>query len=367
LIKKSAMSAVLAAVAITFCGLALLAGSNYRTGRVALTESALRDKVISFIREEYTIPETATVTMGPLASSQNPAYYECTVTVTAGPNTKSAPISVSKNGRYVGLTPMFYLSSNPTQDIEADARTFYRLPASSNLALGPFQNSVVPDFLQTKITFENNGKQGGAVFYVTADKRYAVLGPVFIMRSRAEIERMIDTHNQPYSGGRDAPVSIVEYADLECPTCARLQPILENQVLSKYGDKVRIIYKDFPLPMHPWSRKAAIASQCAYQIDPAAVGAYRTLIFAHQDQINFANVRDQLLDFGEQAGVNRLKLAACIDSEASLARVEADLHEGNELQVDSTPTCFINGQILVGLQPAETYFKTIDSDLRDAH
>ncbi len=363
--SKSGKWPVLAAVAIVLSGLFLRAESNYHTRRIALTESALRDKVIDFIRAKYAIPETASITIGALGSSQDPAYYECMVTVVGPAKTTSRPISVSKNGRYLGLTPMYYLGSNPSQDIVDDARTLYRLPSGSSLSLGPFQGSVVPGFLQTNVTFENSGTKQGGIFYVTADKRYAVLGPVYILRSSGEVERIINTHDQPCSGPHDAPVTIVEYADLECPTCARLQPFLEQQVLPKYGDKVRIIYKDFPLPMHPWSRKAAIASQCAYQIDPSAVAAYRTSIFAHQDQINFANVRDQLLGLGEQAGINRLKLAACLDSEASLPRVEADLQEGNRLQVDSTPTCFINGQIFVGLEPAE-YYKAIDTALKDA-
>lgn len=367
MMSKSAKWPVLAAAAIVFTGLFLRAESNDHTRQVALTESTLRNKVVSFLRAKYAIPKTAAVTLGALGSSQDPAYYECTVQVTTGVKTTSRPISVSKDGRYLGLTPIFYLGRDPSQEMVADARTFYKLPSVLNLTLGPFQDSVVPNFLQTKVTLENHGKKEGAVFYVTTDKRYAVLGPVFILRSSGEIERLINTNNQPCSGPPNAPVTIVEYADLECPTCARLQPILEGQLLSRYGNKIRVIYKDFPLPMHPWSRKAAIASQCAYQIDPSAVAAYRTSIFAHQDQINFTNVRDQLLDLGEQAGINRLKLAACLDSDASLPRVEADLREGNELQVDSTPTCFINGQILVGLQPVENYYKAIDSALRDAH
>lgn len=288
------------------------------------------------------------------------------VTVSEGAKTQSRPLSISKNGRYLALTPMFYLGGNTDGDIVSDTRSFYKLPPTWNITVGPLQSSPVPNFFQTAIAFENKGKKGGATFYVSADKRYAVLGSVYILRSPQEVERMINMEDQPYSGAADAPVTIVEYADLECPTCARLQPFLENQLLPRYHNQVKLIYKDFPLPMHPWSRKAAVASQCSYQIDPSAYARYRSAIFAHQNEINFANVRDQLLQLGEQAGIDRLKLAACLDSQTPLPRIEADLHEGEKLQVDSTPTCFINGRILVGLQPPQNYYNAVDEALRSA-
>jgi protein-disulfide isomerase len=346
------------------CGLALWAKPASRSNSTVVPEPVLRQKLVNFLRGKYAIPDNDPITAGPLQSSQNPAYYECVVTVSEGAKNQSRPLSISKNGRYLALTPMFYLSANTDADIVSDARTFYKLPPSWNITVGPLQSSPVPNFLQTAIAFENNGKKGGATFYVTGDKRYAVLGSVYVLRSPREVERLINTENQPYSGGADAPVTIVEYADLECPTCARLQPFLENQLLPRYGNQVKLIYKDFPLPMHPWSRKAAIANQCAYQIDPSAYARYRSAIFAHQNEINFANVRDQLLQLGEQAGIDRLKLAACLDSEASLPRIEADLREGQKLQVDSTPTCFINGKILVGLEPPQNYYDAIAEALR---
>jgi protein-disulfide isomerase len=350
-------------LAVLACSLVVRARAATRS---ASPDSALRQKIVSFLREKYAIPDNDPVAAGPLQSSQNPSYYECMVTVTEGAKNQSRPLSISKNGRYLALTPMFYLGQNANADIVNDTRTFYKLPPSWTITVGSLQTSPVPNFFQTAVAFDNNGKKGGATFYVTRDKRYAVLGSVYILRTPREVEHLISTDNQPYSGGANAPVTIVEYADLECPTCARLQPFLENELLPRYGDKVKLVYKDFPLPMHPWSRKAAIASQCAYQIDPSAYAPYRSAIFAHQDQINFANVRDQLLQLGEAAGIDRLKLAACLDSDASLSRIQADLREGQELQVDSTPTCFINGKIFVGLESPQNYYNAVDEALRSA-
>lgn len=104
--------------------------------------------------------------------------------------------------------------------------------------------------------------------------------------------------------------------------------------------------------MHDWSATAALANECAYQIKPLAYYGYRSLIFSNQNIITAANLRERLLSLGDDAGVDRTRLAACIDSQASLSRVEAGRREGRELGIDRTPTSFINGRIITGM-PAE--------------
>jgi protein-disulfide isomerase len=110
---------------------------------------------------------------------------------------------------------------------------------------------------------------------------------------------------------------------------------------------------------------AAIANECGYQLDPAHFSQYRSIIFASQGMINAANARTLLLDFGQRVGYNRLNLSRCLDSKASLPRVETDMHEGQELGVMSTPTLFINGTPVVGLTPSRIY-QLIDKDLQAA-
>ncbi len=359
--KKDLVAVV---AAITLLGLLPVSGVT-ATGP---SESALRETIISFLRGKYAIPDTDPIQVGPFGSSQNPSYYEVTVTTVAQGKSQSRAVSISKNGRYFALTPMFYLGPNTDADLLRDTRAFYHVPPTWDLSLGPFKRSVVPNYLETTMTFQDGAKKGAATLFVTSNKQYGVLSPVYVLRGPGEIERMIDTTDQPFSGSPNAPVTIVEYADLECPECARMQPELENEILPHYPNKLRIIYKEFPLPptMHPWSHEAAVANECVYQIDPQAFVQYRTAIFAHQDLISLANVRDQLLSLGDQAGVDRLKLAACLDSQASLPRVKADVREGQLLQVDSTPTFFINGKIMVGGQPASNFYNAINEALSEA-
>ena len=100
------------------------------------------------------------------------------------------------------------------------------------------------------------------------------------------MQRLINTKNQPSVGPSNAPVTIVEYADLECPRCAYFQKFLEEELIPRYGNKVRIVFKEFPLTFHTWSTTGAVANECAYVIDPSKFLNYRTLIFGSQATIN---------------------------------------------------------------------------------
>ncbi|MGH9451074.1 MAG: DsbA family protein [Terriglobia bacterium] len=350
-----------AAVALVMPGLMVSAKPG-----ASLSQSALHQKLLNFFTADLLVPPNA-LQAGPLESSQNPAYYECDVTVNNNGKVTHTTVCISKSGRYVGLTPMYFLGPQTSEGIASSIRERFKLGTEWKLSVGPLRGSMVPGFLETSVTAERNGqKQNPATFYVTEDKKFAVLGALYILRTPAEIEQLIDTRNQPRSGPDNAPVTIVEYADLECPTCGKMQPFLEGQLLPRYGSKVRLIYKEFPLPEHDWSREAAIANECAYEISPSSYAPYRTSIFAHQSDINVTNVRDMLLQLGEQAGINRLRLAACLDSKASLPRVEADYREGIRLQVIYTPTFFINGQRVAGYHDPEDFYRIIDEDLRGA-
>jgi protein-disulfide isomerase len=184
---------------------------------------------------------------------------------------------------------------------------------------------------------------------------------------RREALRAIVTANQPSQGPPHAPVTIVEFSDLQCPMCARLHEFLEKELLPKYGDKVRLVFKEFPLvTIHDWTLTASIANQCVYQINPQAYAPFRSLVFQNQSSINATNARDLLLSYGEQVGVDRVRLAGCLDAKAALPRIEENAREGKILNIQFTPTCFINGRKVVGMPSADAYYKAVDEALRDA-
>ena len=327
------------------------------------------DKVVSFIRVRFNVPETTKMSAEAFRDSPFPDYYQTTLTVDDGKQKKTWPVFASKDGRYLVWGNLVPLGGGSSQ-LAPQLRQIFKLPPSAQLTVEP-SKSVFPEYSQvTAVVTEGSQKQSRS-FYLSKDERLLVAGNLYGLSNSSErdVVRAIVTENQPGVGPVRAPVTIVEYADLQCPQCARVHAFLEKQLLPKYGDKVRIVFKEFPLPMHDWSSTAAIANECAYQISPSTRQAeaeffdFRTRIFASQSAINVTNVRDQMLSLGEQAGVDRVKLAACIDSKASLPQVEKGLREGQLLGVASTPTFFVNGKILAGAAPPEAFFKMVDDAL----
>ena len=345
----------------------------------AEVSSATNQKIIQYVRERFGIPDKVKLTVAPFQNSEYTDFYKTEISVDDGKQKKTQPALITKDGHYMVLGDVLVASATEQRNLAAHrsatdkkivdyVRTKFKVPTDVKLTVGPFHDSKFDDFYETTIYGQKGEKKSATPAFLTKDGRYTVIGSVFNLGTdpRKEVEQTINLRDQPTVGPVNAPVTIVEFADLECPTCAEMQKFIETQLIPKYGNKIRIVFKEFPLvTIHDWALQAAIANECAYQISPADYFRYRTIIFESQGMINAANVRQLLLDFGQRAGLNQLKLSVCMDSKASLPRVEADMQEGHKLGVMSTPTLFINGTPVVGLSPDRIY-GMIDQDLAAA-
>jgi len=160
----------------------------------------------------------------------------------------------------------------------------------------------------------------------------------------------------PVRGVASAPVTIIEFSDYQCPFCARVNPTLE-QVRKTYGDKVKIIFKDFPLPNHQQAPKAAEAAHCAGE-----QGKYWELhdhLFANQRALNVPDLKQHAITLGLDAA----KFNLCLDSGKHAGLVAAGTAQGERMGVNSTPTLYINGRPLIGAQPFEAFKQVIDEEL----
>ncbi|MBF0369162.1 MAG: DsbA family protein [Magnetococcales bacterium] len=157
-------------------------------------------------------------------------------------------------------------------------------------------------------------------------------------------------------GNPDAPITIIEFSDFECPYCQRVQPALE-ELSKQYGDKIRLIFRHYPLPFHKKAPKASEASQCA--ADQGAFWPYHDLLFENQKAMELENLK-------EHAKELKLDIEAfnnCLDQGIYSARVAKDMEEGQRLGVTGTPAFFINGLMVEGSQPKEIFQKMIDGEL----
>jgi protein-disulfide isomerase len=164
----------------------------------------------------------------------------------------------------------------------------------------------------------------------------------------------------PARGRASAPVTIIEFSDFECPYCQRVSPTLK-QITEKYGDKVRVVWKDFPLTqIHPQAFKAAEAAHCAG--DQGRFWEYHDRLFADQRAMQAADLKRHAADLKLDAAT----FAACLDSSKHAERVRDGMAAGNRLGVSSTPTMYINGRMLAGAYPYEAIAAIIDEELERA-
>jgi protein-disulfide isomerase len=158
-------------------------------------------------------------------------------------------------------------------------------------------------------------------------------------------------------GEPNAPVTIVEFADFQCPYCRTVETVLA-QLRDKYQSKVRFAFRDFPLrAIHPQAQAAAEASRCAGE--QGKFWEYHDLLFANQSRLN----ADTYRDLAGSAGLDGERFAACLASGKYRAQIENDLAAGAASGVSGTPAFIINGTVLTGSQPLSAFEKIIDSQL----
>jgi protein-disulfide isomerase len=164
----------------------------------------------------------------------------------------------------------------------------------------------------------------------------------------------------PVRGSAAAPVTLVEFSDFECLFCKQAQATLK-QVLERYPGKVRLAYRDFPLDsIHPQARRAAEAARCAN--DQGRFWEYHDVLFAHPAKLS----PDDLKQYAAQTGVDVAKFESCLSSGVHKVAVQRDLDEGTRLGVTGTPTFFINGRALTGVQSLEAFVRVIEEELANA-
>jgi protein-disulfide isomerase len=201
------------------------------------------------------------------------------------------------------------------------------------------------------LTFESGSKDD--LYYISDDGQTIVRGDVFNVNQspfQANVDRLT-TKDAPSFGPANAPVTIVEFGDLQCPDCRMEAPVLRQNVRQTYPDKVRVFFKDFPLEsIHPWARAAAIAGRCVYRQDHEKFWNFYDWIYDNQDQINPDNLNSKVIAWAGENGVDATQLGRCIDTKATEPEVNQSIAEARALGARGTPTLFINGRRIGGLQ-----------------
>ncbi len=246
---------------------------------------------------------------------------------------------------------------------EAFVRRLFAWGPEIDVKLGPLAQSSAADFYAVPVEVTlNNDKEDGEV-YVSKDGKTLLRGEIFDMHTDPFADNLSKIHlaGSPSKGPADAKVTVVEFADFECPHCRELYESLQG-IEAKYP-QVRFVYKNFPLTtIHPWAQTAAIGAHCAYEQSPEAFWKVHDAIFDDQDVISPENVWDKLVSYASQAGLNADTFKACLSSADAQKAVDAERAEGVALGVNSTPTAYVNGRPLAGGDP-QTLVQYIDFEL----
>ncbi|CAM4359710.1 thioredoxin [Myxococcus xanthus] len=167
----------------------------------------------------------------------------------------------------------------------------------------------------------------------------------------------VDVGNAPVKGDKNAPVTIVAFSDFECPFCSRVVPTLK-QLEDQYGGKIKVAFKNQPLPFHANAKLAAAAALAANE--QGKFWEYHDKLFANQRALD----RASLEKYAQELGLNVDKFKAALDQGKFNAQIEADMAQASSVGASGTPTFFINGRTLVGAQPVDAFKRVIDEELK---
>jgi protein-disulfide isomerase len=169
----------------------------------------------------------------------------------------------------------------------------------------------------------------------------------------------VDVGNAPVKGPKDALVTIVQFSDFQCPFCSRVEPTI-NQVMQEYKGKVRVAWKDMPLPFHPNAMPAAIAARAAGE--QGKFWEMHDKLFANQQSLS----REVYEKYAQELHLDMGRFKSALDASKGKDAIQADITQGNKFGANGTPAFFINGTNLSGAQPFDAFKARIDEELKKA-
>lgn len=262
------------------------------------------------------------------------------------------------------------LDQEVTRRIRTEIRSRYSVPAQVDISIGAPAKADISGYDKIVVTFSGGGHSSSHDFLISKDRK--TLAHLETIDIATDLMSKIDLQGRPVRGDASAKVVIVNYDDFQCPFCARMHSVFPT-LLESYGNKIKVIYKDYPLvEIHPWAMHAAIDANCLGEQNGAAYWDFADYVHANgksiagrSQQEAFNNLDNAAGDQANKYHLDTAKVQACIKKQDDTA-VRASMAEGDKLGVDSTPTLFINGERLSGVQTDEQMHAIIDRALVDA-
>jgi protein-disulfide isomerase len=266
-----------------------------------------------------------------------------TVLAVAKQKTVSGKPADNSAGKATPSAPAINLPSEQTVDGFMQQTFGYDPQVSWKIA--SIRPAPVPGLAEVSVTIASPQGQQVSRFYVTADGEHAVVGDIipFGAAPFAPARKVLDKGiTGPERGPKDAPVTIVEFGDLQCPACKAAQPAIEGLV--KAEPNARFVFQNYPLEMHNWAAKGAAYADCVGRASNDAFWQFIAKTYEQQADITAENADQKLTAVADGSGVKGADIAACAATPATKARVDASVALGKSVDVSGTPTLFINGR-----------------------
>jgi len=249
--------------------------------------------------------------------------------------------------------------------LEEHIRETYQIPGEVGIVLGEAKASEVSGFDVIAVGLKVGPRTQDEKLYLSKDGQHYILGgfkDLKVLPSQERVKKM-DLRTSPMRGKADAPVTVVEYTDFQCPFCERGYKIMKDQILKEYEGKVRWVYKSMPLSFHDWAEPAAMAAECVKAQSPDQFWKMHDMIFDRQGDISSAEVDAKMGEFVKKIGADEKAFAACYDGKKTLEIVRRDTDEAGSMGISGTPAFVINGKLISGADYASIK-RTVDTLLK---
>jgi protein-disulfide isomerase len=272
-----------------------------------------------------------------IASAQQTTSASAGTKPSTAAKTHAAPASKASANELTALPSEEAVNGFLQAQIGFDPQTTWKI-----LSINP---SKAAGLAEVNVRISGPQGQGEQRFFVSADGKHAVFGEIVpfgkhpFEEARLELEKKA---KGPARGPANAAVTLVEFSDLQCPHCKEASPTIEK--LLSENPNIHFIFQNFPLPMHNWALKGAAYSDCVGKASPDAFWKFIAGVYAAQADITAENADQKLTDLADQSGVKGPDIAACSTQPETESRVESSIDLGKSLDVNATPTVFINGR-----------------------
>ena len=241
--------------------------------------------------------------------------------------------------------PTFSTRLPSEETVNAFMKQMFGFDPSVSWKIAAIRPSPAEGLTEVLVVLSNSQGQQNSRLYVTADGKHAVIGDVIPFGDHPFVpaqEALNKGMNGPSRGPADAPVTVVEFSDLQCPHCKEAQPTIDKLMADEKN--VRLVFQNFPLQSHDWAAKAAYYGDCIGRASPDAFWKYVASVYDAQKDITASNADEKLTALAEQAGAKGADTASCAAKPETATRVQQSIALGAALEVTGTPTLFVNGR-----------------------